>query len=194
MPYVRLSFWPAPTPLAPVLHHARLEDRKTNLELIVQALPDSEFRLNMLLTDAQQPWAENLPRLLQPQGVRAIGVTNVDQALNIIDSEPIHAAVIDLSMPMAEAKPARASRDAFIADGLKLLRVIHRLDPAPPAVVVRGRRFDGRVDDRLLAQALKLDAFSVLDQPVDLEQLLQVLRRLIERYYGGSWPRAGFDG
>jgi len=71
--------------------------------------------------------------------------------------------------------------------GLKLLRVMRRLDPAPPAVVVRGRRFD-RVDDRLLNEALRLDAFSVLDEPVDLEQMLETLRRLIVRYYGGQWP------
>ena len=68
------------------------------------------------------------------------------------------------------------------------MRVIQRLEPAPPTVVVRGRRFDSRQDDRLLSEALKLRAFSVLDQPVQLEQLLGVLQRLIERHYGGRWP------
>ena len=52
---------------------------------------------------------------------------------------------------------------------------------------VRDRRFDRR-DNRLLAEALRLEAFSVLDRPVELEQLLEVLRRLLARYYGGLWP------
>jgi len=143
-------------------------------------------RLNVLLTDADQRWARQLPALLEPQGVRAICVDDVQGALQAIDRERIHAAVVTLDLPMDH--DARASGPE--AGGLKLLRVIHRLDPAPPAVVIRGRRFDGRSDDRMLSEALKLEAFSVLDLPVELEQLLEVMRRLLQRHYGGHWPGA----
>lgn len=149
----------------------------------------------MLLTEGDQPWSQQLPRLLAPQGVRTIQVHSVDEAMDAMEREPIHAAVVDLGLPLVgregEDKPRRLdeARSGLVdTGGLKLLRIIRKLTPAPPAVVVRGRLFDGRTDDRLLAEALKLDAFSVLDQPVHLEQLLETLRRLLQRHYGGLWP------
>ncbi|MDH3583576.1 MAG: response regulator [Phycisphaerae bacterium] len=153
------------------------------------ARPDAANRLNVLLSEAEQPWAANLPRLLEPQGVRALCARDVDQALQIIEHETIHAAVIDMALPLGRDEPAPAGQTG----GLKLLRVIQRLSPTPPAVVVRGRSFD-RMDDRLLGQALKLEAFSVLDRPVQLEQMLEVLRRLLKRFYGDAWPGGRLAG
>ncbi len=131
-------------------------------------------RLNVLLAERNDPWTEQLPRLLEPQGVRTLQVRTVNQAVHVIEREPIHAVVVDIELPMEEGT---VDRPAVEAGGLKLLRVIRRLKPAPPAVVVRGRLFDRRTDDRQLAEALRLDAFSVLDQPVHLEQVLETLRR-----------------
>lgn len=162
---------------------------------------ERDGRLNVLMTEGQQSWVDQLPRLLQPQGVRAIIAPDVDEAVRVIRQAPVHAVVVDMGVPMARHEeadePGRRHEEADPGTGgLKLLRVIRRLEPAPPTVVVRGRRFEGRHDDRLLSEALRLEAFSVLDQPVQLEQLLEVLRRLIERHYGGRWPgitRAGRD-
>ncbi len=166
--------------------------------MVVAVQPNSSFsdsveRLNVLLTDQDQPWSEQLPRLLEPQGVRAIRVDNVRDALDVVEARPIHVAVVDMAVPLEPtSEPQRASREWVrrhrTPGGLKLLRVIRSMAPTPPTVVIRGRMFDPRIDDRLLAEALKLEAFSVLDQPVRLEQLLGVLRRLMERYYGGRWP------
>lgn len=144
-------------------------------------------RLNVLLMEAEGPWADQLPRLLEPQGVRTIRATSVDEAVEVIEHVSIHAALVDLATPMGE------QRSPLETGGLKLLRVIRRLRPTPPAVVVRGRIFDRRTDDRVLSEALKLEAFSVLDQPVELEQVLETLRRLLQRHYGGLWPKAGTE-
>ncbi len=134
--------------------------------------PQPGHRLNVLLTEADQRWADQLPRLLEPQGVRAICVDDMEQALAAIDRERIHAAVVNLDLPMTPTKGQSAGHET---GGLKLLRVIRRLEPAPPTVVVRPRRFDARADNRMLSEALRLQAFSVLDLPVELEQLLEVL-------------------
>lgn len=142
-------------------------------------------RLNVLMTEADEPWSQQLPRLLEPQGVRTIRVTTVNQAVRAMEHELIHAAVVDIALPMHQPSP---QVEMVETGGLKLLRVIRRMHPAPPTVVVRGRYFDRRTDDRLLTEALKLEAFSVLDQPVQLEQLLETLRRLLQRHYGGQWP------
>ena len=150
-----------------------------------------EQRLNVLLNEAGEEWADQLPRLLEPQGVRAIRVGDVNEAVNVIERMPVHALVVDVHLPMEKRLERGGQADSAAAGGLKLLRVIQRVDPTPPAVIVRDRRFDARQDDRLLSEALKLDVFSVLDEPVQLEQLLEVLRRLLQRFYGGSWPGAG---
>jgi len=158
-------------------------------------------RLNVLLTEADDLWAEQLPRLLEPQGVRTIRVVSVDQAVEVIEHVPIHAAVVGIGAGKMDGNRLPERAEGLLAQkssvpfsgptaGLKLLRIIRRLHPTPPAVVVRGRLFDRRSDERLLSEALKLEAFSVLDQPVELEQLLETLRRLLQRYYGGVWPKA----
>ena len=159
---------------------------------MVQAagIEGGDHRLNVLLTDGEQRWAEQLPRLLEPQGIRAIRAGDVEEAARVIERQLIHAAVVDIALPMDRRAEPRKPREGVHEGGhggLKLLRVIQRIDPSPPAVVVRDRRFD-RVDDRLLSEALKLRAFSVLDEPVELEQLLETLRRLLIRHYGGAWP------
>lgn len=144
-----------------------------------------EHRLNVLMAGSDEPWCEHLPRLLEPQGVKAIRAASVDEALGVIERQRIHAAVIGMWTPTAKQGYADAT-----PGGLKLLRVIHRLEPPPPAVVVRDRSFVGRWDDRWLSEALKLDVFTVLDQPVGLEQMLEAFRRLVQRHYRGQWPEA----
>jgi len=147
---------------------------------------ERERRLNVLLTDRGESWAAQLPELLEPQGVRSFRVSTSDEAVALIEATPIHVAVLDMYLDADRDETPRAER---LPAGLKLLRVIQRIDRRPPAVmVVRNRYFDPRIDNFVLAEALKLNAFSVLDQPVHLEQLLAVLRRAIERYFGGHWP------
>ena len=36
--------------------------------------------------------------------------------------------------------------------------------------------------------ALRAGAFAVIDQPVDLELMLKVLSRAMQRFYRGQWP------
>ncbi len=143
-------------------------------------------RLNVLLTDRGQRWSAQLPRLLEPQGVHSYTVATSDQALDLIEATPIHVAVVDMFI---DTEPDAAPTPRRLPGGLKLLQVIQRSTRRPPAVmIVRSRHFDPRVDNFVLNEALKLNAFSVLDQPVELEQMLSVLRRALERYFQGKWP------
>jgi len=143
-------------------------------------------RLNVLVTDRGERWSVQLPRLLQPHGVHAYSVASSDEAVELMQATPIHVAVVDMYL---DSNPEDRPAPQRLPGGLKLLQVIQRIESRPPAVmVVRSRHFDPRVDNFVLSEALKLNAFSVLDQPVELEQMLTVLRRALERYYGGSWP------
>lgn len=146
--------------------------------------PYAGGRLNVLLTDRGQSWVHQVPALLKPQGVRSYLAGSADEAIQLIHDTPIHVAVVDLLLDSDAEAPTGA-----LPGGLKLLRVIQRIEQRPPAVVVvRGRRFDQRIDNFVLTEAMKLNAFSVLDTPVQLEQMLAVLQRALERFYGGQWP------
>jgi DNA-binding NtrC family response regulator len=61
-------------------------------------------------------------------------------------------------------------------------------------VILRPPAFSQRQAEHMLNEALRLGAFSVLEKPVDLEQLLAVFRRLIDRRYRGAWPGRGDEG
>lgn len=143
-------------------------------------------RLNVLLTDRGGHWSSQLPPLLEAQGVTSFKVSSTDEALQCIEVTPIHVAVVDMFL---DTQPDVLPNPQRLPGGLKLLQVMQRSERRPPAVlIVRSRHFDPRVDNFVLNEALRLNAFTVLDQPVELNQMLCVLRRALERYFGGRWP------
>ena len=65
-----------------------------------------------------------------------------------------------------------------------------RLDPTPPTVVVRRARPCEKDRMRALSSALRDGAFAVLDRPVQIELMLEIMRRILRRYYKDVWPSA----
>ena len=49
---------------------------------------------------------------------------------------------------------------------------------------------DTAESNRILAEALRDGAFTVLDDPVPVETMLQALERCVRRYYRDHWPAA----
>jgi CheY-like chemotaxis protein len=154
-------------------------------------------RLNVLVTQdrpqAPEHWTSQLPRLLEPQGVAAYVVESGRDAVELAESLELHAAVIDMATPLGDAEDPRswsARRHSSSAGsaGLWLLELFRRLPNRPPVVVVHGSDVSDAQVTRLLNDALRLGAFSVLNKPVDLEQLLVVFQRLLQRRYQGAWP------
>lgn len=140
-------------------------------------------RLNLLLGhggDFESSAVEQLVRLLEPMGIRAIEVRSGEQAADVLHHRPIHVAVVDWSVPLR----AGATDPA----GGRVLQLLQRADPVPPTVVVRPRQASTRDADRGLSEALRCGAFAVVDRPLDLEVLLEVLRRILRRHYAGGWP------
>lgn len=143
-------------------------------------------RFNVLLTrDREQNiehWTQQLPRLMEPMGIEAYVATTGREALDLASEHPIHAALIDLATP---ADPASGKGSA---GGIWLLEVLARRPQRPPIVVVNTRTYTPGSAQRYLSQALRLGAFTVIDQPSELNQLLAVIRRILERKYAGQWP------
>jgi len=145
---------------------------------------DSGSRLNVLLTEERASdswhWSAQVCRLLKPLGIAAHLARTGHEAIDLANHHEIHAAVIDLTTPRDESDFADA--------GAWMLELFQRMPNRPPVVVVGGYAQTPNQINRMLQQALRLGAFSVLSRPVQLNQLLEVFQRVLERRYAGAWP------
>ena len=154
---------------------------------MVNVRPHDDTRFNVLLTEdrehASEHWTRQLPRLLRPQGVHAFITQTGQEAVQLIRRCEIHAAVIDLATPMHN-DVANTSGPG----GLWLLDVLRREPNNLPVVVVNSRAGSSREIKRFLNEALRRGAFSVINRPVQLEVLLGIIARVVDRQYDGLWP------
>jgi len=132
-------------------------------------------RLRMLLADDQPQWHETVRRLLEPQGVETLSARSGREALELIESTPIHVAVLDVSMPQLGGLQV-----------IKLMREMQRGSDrikAPPAILLAQS-----LTNHLLHEALGMHVFSVLSKPVDLNLFLDSVARVLRRHYASRWP------
>ncbi len=144
-------------------------------------------RLNLLLSwGGWRPdsWADNMECILRPMGVESMRARTAKQAEQVIRSQPIHIAVVDLGLPL-DSTCSNGNTDEA---GCRVLDMLRRLESPPPTVVVRSTRAS-RDAHRDLKAALRFDAFAVVDRTsADVELMLKVLQRCLERFYDGRWP------
>jgi CheY-like chemotaxis protein len=146
-------------------------------------------RFNVLLTEDRvrpdEHWTRQLPRLMQPLGVEAHLAATGKQALQLAERVTFHAAFVDLATPVD--RPGAAANAPTAEGGLWLLQVLQRRTARPPVVVINSRATRQQAV-RLLNDALRLGAFSVINRPDDLHPLLTVIQRLLDRHHQGQWP------
>jgi len=126
-------------------------------------------RFTVLLANEQEEWHQTVRRLLEPQGVQTVSARNGREALRLIESGPVHVAVLDTQMPQL--------------GGLQVIRLMRELRQAPPAILVANH-----LTNHLLNEALGMQVFSVLSKPVDFNVLLDALARVLRRYHENRWP------
>jgi len=132
-------------------------------------------RLRMLLADDQPAWHETVRRLLEPQGVETLSARSGREALEMIESTPIHLVVMDVQMPHLGGLQV-----------IKLMREMQKTDDrlkAPPAILLAKS-----LTNHLLHEALGMHVFSVLSKPVDLNLFLDAVARVLRRHYASRWP------
>ena len=156
--------------------------------------PNGDSRLNLLLTYGgwrENAFADQIPLILNRIGIRCFRAESGDEASDVIRREHVHIAVIDWSIPMHPTRAQVGGRAApAITAGPRVLQLLRRLDQPPPTIVVRPRQSDAAEDTRTLADALRDGAFTVLDDPVPIETMLQALERVVRRHYRDHWPAA----
>ncbi len=148
-------------------------------------------RLNLLLSHAgwrEDTVVEQLPRLLAPLGIHSIQVTSGQEAAQVIQRFEVHIAVVDLEIPLQQGDSS-SGREG----GTRTLQLLRRLNQPPPTVLVRPPQPKTRENVRSLVEALREGAFAVLDRPLEMETMLEVMRRILSRYYEDLWPPSRRD-
>ena len=134
---------------------------------MLQTSPTS--RLTVLLANEQEGWQQTVRGLLEPQGVQTVTARSGREALSMLESQPIHVAVLDQQMPQL--------------GGLQIVKLMREMHKAPPTILVARE-----LNSHLLREALGMQVFSVLSKPVDLNVLLDTLARVLRRYHESRWP------
>ena len=125
--------------------------------------PQRPRPLSLIVTGEAQWWLPALEKIVGPALLAPCRVSGDDELIEVVQSGRADAAVLD-----DEAE--------WSLDVLKLLRMIRRFDAALPVVVLTRRR-----DRRILEDALRLAAFSVVVKPLALEELLRQIQRIMSR-------------
>jgi len=123
--------------------------------------------VNVLASGADWAWPEALRRIFKPRGVNLLVAENATEFVNIIRDRRIHTTIIDM--------------DSADSDGLATIKIIRMEYPLLPCILLSSAT--GR---ELLGKALRLDVFSVVDKPVDMLILQELLNRLFVKKYDSS--------
>ena len=123
--------------------------------------------VNVLVAEANWAWPEAIKSIFAPRGVNWMVAADAAGAMDIISSNPVHTAIVDI--------------DSQRACGLSIMRVIHGYYPCLPCIVVSDSSHR-----RQLGMALELDVFGVVAKPVDMTILKDELNRLFVKKYNSD--------
>lgn len=120
--------------------------------------------VNVLASEAEWAWPNALRDIFEPRGVNLLMASRADEFVSIIEQKRIHATIIDV--------------DSARSNALAMIKIIRMDYPRLPCILL-----SGGAGESLLGEALRLDVFSVIDKPVDMNLLRELFDRLfIKRY------------
>ncbi len=114
--------------------------------------------LRLLLVDDEVEFLEPMAARLERRRIRYATAQNGEEALKVLAVEHFDCAVVDVKMPCM--------------DGLELLRRMRWNHPDVPVILLTGH-----ASVELGVQGMELGAFDYLMKPVDLDELLDTVRR-----------------
>lgn len=123
-------------------------------------------QINVLTNQTDWAWPVALRSLFEPRGVNLLMANNTNELVNVLDNRRIHTAIID---------------GQSTGNSLAIIKVIRMGYPRVPCILL-----SRSANTELLSDALDLEVFSVLDKPVNLDILKQLLNKLFVRKYNSS--------
>jgi CheY-like chemotaxis protein len=119
---------------------------------------------SLLITDDDIAYRETLRAVFEPRGLKTLLAGDGEEALRIVESEPVHIVLLDMHMPRLS--------------GLETLQRLKEIRALLPCILL-----SAQLNEMIIEQARSAHAFSVLSKSVTLSQIRGVVRQALERTY-----------
>ena len=123
--------------------------------------------INLLASGANWAWPEVLRNSLRPRCVNLLVAEEPDEFVHIIERKRIHTTIVDM--------------DSEKSNGLATIKIIRIDYPLLPCILLTSA-----ANEAVLGKALQLDVFGVIDKPVDMNVLQELLNRLFLKKYNSN--------
>jgi CheY-like chemotaxis protein len=120
---------------------------------------------SILIADDDRGARETLRDIVEPEGYRTLLATSGEEALDIVRQEAVHLVLLDMQMPRMT--------------GLETIQLVRQMNALLPCVLVTAD-----ATERLMQQAMRARAFSVIAKPVSKNVVLYTVVRALVRAYG----------
>ncbi len=119
---------------------------------------------SLLITDDDADFRETLRGVFEPRGFRTLLAGDGEEALEIVHTQEVHLILLDVHMPRLT--------------GLETLRLVKQFKAMLPCIIL-----SADLDERLIEQALRAHAFSVLRKPVSRRVITGTVSQALEWTY-----------
>jgi DNA-binding response OmpR family regulator len=124
----------------------------------------------LLITDDDADFRTSLGEALNRRGYRTVLASDGLEALDLIEHNNIHLALLDVHMPRL--------------DGLGMLKSLRTTKPKLPCILM-----SAELDDSIVLQARQLQTDQVLSKPFRLNELADTIRSLLLKCYGMGFEK-----
>jgi len=122
-------------------------------------------RYTILITDDDRGVRETLGEIVETRGLRPVLAADGEQAVEIVQHEPIHLALLDYQMPRLT--------------GLETLQLVRQINALLPAILITAD-----ATREVMSAAFRAQVFSVVPKPVNPHVVLSTVLRALGRVYG----------
>ena len=129
------------------------------------AMVAESHQYSILITDDDRGVREALGEIVEAQGFRPVLARHGEEAVEIVQHEPIHLCVLDMHMPRLT--------------GLETLQLVRQINALLPAILITAD-----ATRELMRRAFEAHVFSVVPKPVNPHVVLMTVARALDRAYG----------
>jgi CheY-like chemotaxis protein len=122
---------------------------------------------SILITDDDVGFRETIRGVLEPRGFRIVTAGDGEEALRIVNENPVHLLLLDMHMPRLS--------------GLETVERVRKFNSRLPWVLL-----SAALDERIIQQARLAEAFAILPKPVSRCDITNTVDQVFRIIYG--WP------
>ncbi len=119
---------------------------------------------SILVTDDDPAVRETFRDIFEPEGYRTLLAKSGEEAIDIVQAEDVHVALMDMHLPRMS--------------GLETMAIVRQFKQSLPMILISADK-----DDELLRRALSAQAFCVLAKPVSRNVVIYVVSRALTKFY-----------